>query len=85
MPPLTVNLPPDVLDTKNMIIQDNCDFPQGHCYGSDGGTGIPDKDKVATGRGGNVEAWTLSADSKTILEKASYLKCQFCQKYVKQE
>lgn len=80
--PISVSIPAGVKTIDQIIVQDTCDFPQGHCFGSDGGTGIPLKDKVLKGRGGDQEVWKLSADKSQILAKQQYFKCQYCQKYV---
>lgn len=59
----------------------NCTHPAGHCFGSDGGSGIPENLKVLPGRGGEVEAWgTDDAQQETVI-KETYLRCQFCRKF----
>ena len=58
----------------------NCTVPYGHCFGSDGGSGIPKDLKVAEGRGGDQEVWTLNAAKTQILIKATYSRCQYCLK-----
>lgn len=58
-----------------------CTHPAGHCFGSDGGTGIPENLKVAPGRGGEFEVWKLSATKLSILAKYRVEKCQYCLKY----
>ena len=77
----------DLNDIKDLIInlpgQEDipCTHPAGHCYGSDGGSGIPDNLKVAVGRGGSGKVWRLSPNKQTILERLVYVKCQYCEKY----
>ena len=70
----------DAIDKKTIEIGD-CAHPAGHCYGSDGGSGIPDNLKVAKDRGGEFRVQELSADKTKLLEDAYYLRCQYCQKY----
>lgn len=78
MPSLKIS--DDAID-KNTIEVGDCTHPAGHCYGSDGGSGIPDNLKVPTGRGGEFRVQKLSLDRETLLEDAYYNKCQFCGKY----
>lgn len=59
----------------------NCTHPAGHCFGSDGGSGIPENLKVPPGQGGDQEVWTLNAQKNKILNKAVYEKCQYCGKF----
>jgi hypothetical protein len=61
--------------------EDNCTAPQGHCFGSDGGTGIKAKDKVPKKQGGDFKAVTLSVDKQTVQDTNYYSKCQYCGKY----
>ena len=84
MPKITV---PTDIKTINQItlIQgenepSNCTSPAGHCFGSDGGSGIPENLKVAPGRGGEQEVWTLDAKGETIGKKEIYERCQYCLK-----
>ena len=58
-----------------------CTHPAGHCFGSDGGSGIPLNLKVATGRGGEFELDKLSANKQTILNRYLAERCQYCLKY----
>ena len=74
-----VVLPKDILD-KETIDTGDCTHPAGHCYGSDGGSGIPANLKVAEGRGGEVEVWKLSTDKETVETKEVYARCQYCLK-----
>lgn len=53
----------------------------GHCYGSDGGSGIPSNFKVLAGRGGDFEVWELSQNKQTVLRRMIFSRCQYCQKY----
>ena len=53
-----------------------------HCYGSDGGTGIPINMKVPVGRGGNLGVWELNGAKSKVLNKFVYSKCQYCGKYI---
>ena len=73
-------IPSEIKDYATIIIGD-CTHPAGHCYGSDGGSGIPDNLKVPTGQGGEFEVWKLSPDKQTLLEDAYYNRCQYCQKF----
>ena len=82
---MPVVVPSNVKTIDQITIQEVCDFSQGHCYGSDGGSGVPYDIKVATGRGGDQEVWTVSLDGKQIEKMELYLRCQFCQKYVYSE
>ena len=82
---MAVTFPPWVFDKRNITIDepgDNCDFPQGHCFGNDGGTGVKVSDRVARNRGGIHEVWTIDATGNIILAKELYVRCQFCQKFV---
>ena len=90
MPPIVLSA--EVLDydnIKNSLCDSgdvsNCTHPAGHCFGSDGGSGIPENLKVAPGRGGEQEVWKLNAQKTKILTMAIYEKCQYCGKlnYVK--
>lgn len=75
----------NVIDFDNIInnvaTDDNCTNPSGHCFGSDGGTGIPENLKVPIGRGGNFEIWQLNKQKTEILKKMQFLRCQYCLKY----
>lgn len=73
-------IPIDILD-KETLDTGECTHPAGHCFGSDGGSGIPDNLKVAEGRGGEFEVWKLSTDKETVETKEIYERCQYCQKY----
>ena len=84
-------IPPGTLDYNdivNLLIvnpltgeETSCTHPAGHCYGSDGGSGIPEILKVVPGRGGEFEVWRLNANRQQILNKYRVEKCQFCEKY----
>lgn len=74
-----ITLPKDILD-KDGIITGDCTHPAGHCYGSDGGSGIPANLKVAPGRGGDVEVWQLDSLKEVIEKKEIYERCQYCLK-----
>lgn len=79
MPPKII-LDPSIVDKETITFGD-CTHPAGHCYGSDGGSGIPEQLKVPVGRGGAKEVYELSTDKISILSKMLYNKCQFCGKY----
>lgn len=79
-------LPSDVLDFEGLQLTDNgdvsnCTHPAGHCFGSDGGSGIPQNLKVAPGRGGSKEVWTLNSQKTKVLKKEIYERCQYCLRY----
>lgn len=85
---MAITLPADVLDYSTLTFtegenatQSNCTSPAGHCFGSDGGTGIPTNLKVAEGRGGGFETWKLNANKSKILNKYKVERCQYCQKF----
>lgn len=78
MPPKEIDK--DALD-KDTIQIGECTHPAGHCYGSDGGSGIPQNQKVPEGQGGEFRVQKLSADKQVLEEDAYYNKCQFCGKY----
>lgn len=78
MPPVLI--PIGILDAS-LLDTSGCTHPAGHCFGSDGGSGIPNNLKVAEGRGGEQEAWRLNASKTQILSRDVYAKCQYCQKY----
>lgn len=80
MPSVAIQLPKDVVDVATLDLGD-CTSSAGHCYGSDGGTGV--KVKVAQGNGGEVQAWTLSQDKSQVIDKYFYSRCQYCLKYAK--
>ena len=88
---MPILVPTDILTIdKITLVEDflqpsNCTSLGGHCYGSDGGSGIPKDQKVAEGRGGEQEVWTLSADKLSIDKQEIYARCQYCLKlsYVK--
>lgn len=79
---MPVDVPPHVRLVGDITTQRQCDEPQGHCFGADGGSGVPQHRRVVSGRGGSQEVWTLSQDGERITKKEVYLRCQFCQKYV---
>lgn len=59
-----------------------CTSPAGHCFASDGGTGIPENLKVVKGRGGDFEVWRLSQNKQSILNKYQVSRCQYCMRYL---
>ena len=77
-------LPTEIKDYEtiksSIIVGGDCTHPAGHCYGSDGGSGIPVNLKVAEGQGGSVEVWQLDAKKEVIESKEIYIKCQYCLK-----
>ena len=78
-------LPEEILDLDTIkadFTDINCTHPAGHCYGSDGGSGIPENLKVPEGQGGNKEVWELNITKTKIITKAIYSKCQYCGKYI---
>lgn len=79
MPQIT--LPPGVLNFSIITVQDICDFSWGHCFGLDGGSGIPNNLKVIEGRGGTFEVWTLNTGGTKVIAKEYYSRCQYCLKY----
>lgn len=86
MPKLdSVIIPKDVKLSNEVEMCDdggvsNCTHPAGHCFGSDGGSGIPENMKVEPGKGGEQEVWTLDPSGNTVLKQEIYEKCQFCGK-----
>jgi hypothetical protein len=55
----------------------------GHCYASEGGSGLPQRVKVVPlGRGGVFEVWELTVNKQDVLRKMLMLRCQYCQKYL---
>lgn len=84
MPLEFISIPTDAIDKEN-IIEGDCTHPAGHCFGSDGGSGIPEELKVPTDRGGEKEVWTLSINKKQVLKKEIYSICQYCLKYTFKE
>lgn len=81
MPILIPNGTLDYNSIKNALAVDgNCTHLAGHCYGSDGGSGIPSNLKVTSGRGGNYEVWKITGN--TIDAKEMYTQCQYCLKYL---
>lgn len=84
---MPITIPLDIKEIKDITIIDPegntpCLSGYSHCFGSDGGSGIPQNMKVAEGRGGEQEIWTLSANKNKIDKKEIYSKCQFCGKYI---
>ena len=80
--PIFVPLDIKTIDQIEMVQENgasNCTVPQGHCYGSDGGSPIK---IVPEGRGGEQEIWTLSANKNKIEKREIYSRCQFCGKYI---
>ena len=82
--PILVPLDIKTIDQVTLITEEGtpCLPGYGHCFGSDGGSVIPQNMKVAEGRGGNQEIWTLNAAKSKILKQEIYSKCQFCGKYI---
>jgi len=83
---MPILIPTDIetIDKITLVESDgvsNCTAPQGHCFGSDGGSGIPENMKVAPGREGEQEVWTLSPNRNKIDKKEVYNRCQYCLKY----
>lgn len=76
---MPIILPIDVVDIETLDLGD-CTHPAGHCYGSDGGSGIAKELQVAPGRGGIVKAWLLDQTKTVVLQKAIYAQCQYCLK-----
>ena len=70
----------DAID-KDTIQEGECTHPAGHCFGSDGGSGIPANLKVPEGQGGEFRVQKLSDDKTKIEEDAYYERCQYCGKY----
>ena len=84
MPPISIDK--DVIDKDTIMETDNgdvsnCTHPAGHCFGSDGGSGIPVNLKVPEGRGGEFRVQKLSIDKTKIEEDAYYERCQYCLKF----
>jgi len=82
-----ISISTDALDKTTTTETDkgdvsNCTHPAGHCFGSDGGSGIPENLKVAPGGGGEFRIQQLSPDKTKLVEDAIYLKCQYCGKYM---
>lgn len=71
--------PIEVKDKDDIIIGE-CTHPAGHCYGSDGGSGIPEILKVSKGQGGDKEVWEIDKIKDELLSKAIYSFCQYCNK-----
>ena len=82
--PILVPLDIKTIDQVTLITDEGtpCLVGYSHCFGSDGGSGIPQNMKVPEGRGGEQEVWTLSANKNKIEKKERYSKCQFCGKYI---
>ena len=83
---MPIAIPLDIKEVKDITLVEsegssNCTSPAGHCFGSDGGSGIPANLKVAPGRGGDHEVWTLSANKNKVEKKEIYSRCQYCLKY----
>ena len=86
MPDKEITIDKDAIEKKDIVETDrgdvsNCTHPAGHCFGSDGGSGIPDNLKVPEGQGGEFRVQKLSDDKTKIEEDSIYLKCQYCGKY----
>ena len=73
-------IPKDILD-KDTIDTSECTHPAGHCFGNDGGSGIPQNMKVQEGRGGEFRVQKLSVDKEKLEEDAYYNRCQYCGHY----
>ena len=67
---MSIILASNILDKDNIIIQDQCDLPQGHCYGIDNNIG------------GDKEVWTLNPTKTKVLTKEMYMQCKHCGKYI---
>lgn len=85
MPPIEISK--DAINKETIVDTDNgdvsnCTHPAGHCFGSDGGSGIPDNLKVPKGQGGEFRVQQLSLDKTKIEENAYYDRCQYCSKYL---
>ena len=83
MPPIKIDA--DAIDKSTIVETDsgdvsNCTHPAGHCFGSDGGSGIPDNLKVLEGQGGEFRIQKLSDDKTKLEEDAYYERCQYCGK-----
>ena len=83
MATVSTNLDYDAVIAQIINIPDEeekaCTHPAGHCFGSDGGSGIPELLKIATGRGGEFDMDKLSANKKDILASYKAERCQYCQ------
>ncbi len=78
MPP--IEIPKEAIDKKT-IDTSECTHPAGHCFGDDGGSGVPEQLKVGTGRGGEARVVDLAEDGQSFKEDAYYNRCQYCLKY----
>lgn len=83
---MPIIIPDDIKLKKDIILTDNgdisnCTHPAGHCFGSDGGSGIPEHLKVTPGRGGEQRVWKLDIVGEKVVEDEWYSKCQYCGKY----
>lgn len=83
---MPIKISSDALDKSRIELADpdgkpNCTHPAGHCFGSNGGSGIPENLKVAEGQGGEFRVQKLSVDKSRIEEDAYYSRCQYCLKY----
>ena len=83
---MPILIPTDILDFDTIQLTDdgsvsNCTHPAGHCFGSDGGSGIPTNLKVAKDRGGEFEVWKLSTNKNKVETKYRTERCQYCLKY----
>ncbi len=58
----------------------DCLRQPGHCFGSDGGSGVSNDLKVTPGQGGEQEVWTLDPLGLKVTKKELYHMCQYCQK-----
>ena len=76
---MPIAIPADI-KLKRDIVQGACTHPAGHCFGSDGGSGIPDNLKVAPGRGGEQRVWKLDVAGNNVVEDEWYERCQYCLK-----
>lgn len=74
----------DYKDIENNLCDNgdvsNCTHPAGHCFGSDGGSGIPENLKVPKNRGGEQEIWKLDNLKEKVEKKEIYERCQYCLK-----
>lgn len=80
---MPIAIPTGTLDYDKVTVatDSSCTHPAGHCFGSDGGSGIPDNLKVAEGRGGSFELWKLSTNKNSVTDKYATTRCQYCLQY----
>lgn len=80
---MAITLAANIIDLEDIRTQVglDCTHPAGHCFGSDGGSGISRNLRVAPGRGGTKEVWELDQTRTQLLSKAFYHQCQYCLTY----